>query len=71
MLIALANVRVLKVASYGRARGLLQKPGWKSLPVTNSLAKQKFVNYGQKNFIALAPGENVTKLFTTISSKFS
>jgi hypothetical protein len=32
----------------------------------HSTLMQKFVNYGQKNFITLSPGVKVTKLFTDI-----
>ena len=37
--------------------------GWKSLPGTNTSLVLKFINYGQKSFITLAPGVNVVKLF--------
>jgi hypothetical protein len=35
--------------------------GWKSLPWTNTRILRKLINYGQKSFITLGPGDNTFK----------
>ncbi len=41
--------------------------GWKSLPRTNTLAYYKSLEItAVKSFITLAPGQNITKLFTAV-----
>ncbi len=45
--------------------------GWKSFARGQTLElNTKIVNYGQNNFLPLAPGPNVTKLFFTQFTKF-
>jgi len=39
---------------------------WKSLPGTNTSLLRKYVNYGLKSFITLAPRPNFLKLFTAV-----
>jgi hypothetical protein len=55
----------LKGASLGEATGLPAniRLGWINLTGTNTSLLQKFLNYGQKSFITLAPGDSDNSIF--------